>query len=49
MGDKIESKRIVSKVKVNMIFGYDGVVEDVDYCVKLVNEIGWFSCNFYID
>lgn len=48
MGDKIESKRIASKAKVNMIPGHDGVVEDADHCVKLANEIGSFSCNSYI-
>uniref|UniRef100_K1PAY7 Propionyl-CoA carboxylase alpha chain, mitochondrial n=1 Tax=Magallana gigas TaxID=29159 RepID=K1PAY7_MAGGI len=41
MGDKIESKRIASKAKVNMIPGHDGVVEDADHCVKLANEIGY--------
>ncbi|XP_022288270.2 propionyl-CoA carboxylase alpha chain, mitochondrial-like [Crassostrea virginica] len=41
MGDKIESKRIASKAKVNMIPGHDGVVEDAEHCVKLANEIGY--------
>ncbi|XP_013394907.1 propionyl-CoA carboxylase alpha chain, mitochondrial-like isoform X2 [Lingula anatina] len=41
MGDKIESKRIATKAKVNMIPGHDGVVESVDECVKLANEIGY--------
>ncbi|XP_048746119.1 propionyl-CoA carboxylase alpha chain, mitochondrial-like [Ostrea edulis] len=41
MGDKIQSKRIASKAKVNMIPGHDGVVEDADHCVKLANEIGY--------
>lgn len=40
MGDKIESKRIANKAGVNMIPGYDGVVEDVEHCVKLAKEIG---------
>lgn len=40
MGDKIESKRIATRAKVNMIPGHDGVVEDVDQCVKYANEIG---------
>ncbi|KAH9509446.1 hypothetical protein Btru_045906 [Bulinus truncatus] len=41
MGDKIESKRIATKAKVNMIPGYDGVVQDAEHCVKLANEIGY--------
>lgn len=41
MGDKIESKRIAAKAKVNMIPGHDGVVEDADQCVKYANEIGY--------
>ena len=40
MGDKIESKRIAAKAKVNMIPGHDGVVEDADQCVKYANEVG---------
>lgn len=40
MGDKIESKRIATKAGVNMIPGHDGVVEDVDSCIKYANEIG---------
>ncbi|KAL8582914.1 hypothetical protein ACOMHN_057067 [Nucella lapillus] len=39
MGDKIESKRIATKAQVNMIPGHDGVVEDVEHCVKLAKEI----------
>ncbi|KAL5004005.1 hypothetical protein ScPMuIL_017461 [Solemya velum] len=41
MGDKIESKRIATKAKVNMIPGHDGVVKDQDHCVTLANEIGY--------
>ncbi|KAH3809691.1 hypothetical protein DPMN_138067, partial [Dreissena polymorpha] len=41
MGDKIESKRIASAAKVNMIPGHDGVVQDAEHCVKLANEIGY--------
>ncbi|CAG2202224.1 PCCA [Mytilus edulis] len=41
MGDKIESKRIATKAGVNMIPGHDGVVEDVDSCIKYANEIGY--------
>uniref|UniRef100_A0A2C9K9Y5 propionyl-CoA carboxylase n=1 Tax=Biomphalaria glabrata TaxID=6526 RepID=A0A2C9K9Y5_BIOGL len=39
MGDKIESKRIATKAQVNMIPGFDGVVEDAEHCVKLSNQI----------
>ena len=41
MGDKIESKRIATAAKVNMIPGYDGEVDDVDQAVKIANDIGW--------
>ena len=40
MGDKIESKRIAKNAMVNMIPGYDGVVDDVEHCIKLATEIG---------
>ncbi|XP_053403995.1 propionyl-CoA carboxylase alpha chain, mitochondrial-like [Mercenaria mercenaria] len=41
MGDKIESKRIATAARVNMIPGHDGVVENADHCVQLANEIGY--------
>ncbi len=41
MGDKIESKRIATKAKVNMIPGYDGEVDNVEEAVKVANDIGW--------
>ena len=41
MGDKLASKRLATKAKVNGIPGFDGVIEDVDHCVKLSNEIGY--------
>ena len=40
MGDKIESKRIATAAKVNMIPGYDGEVETVEDAVKIANNIG---------
>ena len=40
MGDKIESKRIATAAKVNMIPGYDGEVETVEDAVKIANDIG---------
>ena len=43
MGDKIESKRIGIKAKVNTIPGYDGVVANDDDAVKLAEQIGMFS------
>jgi propionyl-CoA carboxylase alpha chain len=43
MGDKIESKRIANKAKVNCIPGYDGEVADADSAVKISNEIGYQS------
>ena len=47
MGVKIESKRIAKNASVNMIPGYDGVVEDVEHCVKLAKEIG-ILCDQFI-
>ena len=40
MGDKIESKRIATAAKVNLIPGFDGEVADEDEAVKISNEIG---------
>ena len=41
MGDKLASKRLATKAKVNGIPGYDGVVENEEHCVKLSNDIGY--------
>lgn len=41
MGDKIESKRIASKAKVNMIPGFDGEVRDEDHAVLVSKDIGY--------
>lgn len=41
MGDKIESKRIGIKAKVNIIPGYDGVVGNADEAVRLAETIGY--------
>uniref|UniRef100_A0A5S6QWR6 Uncharacterized protein n=1 Tax=Trichuris muris TaxID=70415 RepID=A0A5S6QWR6_TRIMR len=41
MGDKIQSKRIATEAKVNMIPGYDGEVKDAEECVKVANDIGY--------
>uniref|UniRef100_A0A1I8GL11 Propionyl-CoA carboxylase alpha chain, mitochondrial n=2 Tax=Macrostomum lignano TaxID=282301 RepID=A0A1I8GL11_9PLAT len=41
MGDKIESKRIANKAKVNCIPGFDGEVKDADEAVKIANDIGY--------
>ena len=38
MGDKIESKKFATAAKVNVIPGYQGVIEDADQAVKIVNE-----------
>jgi len=40
MGDKIESKRVATNAKVNMIPGFDGEVKDEDMAVKVSNDIG---------
>lgn len=41
MGDKIESKRVATNAKVNMIPGFDGEVKDEDMAVKVSNDIGY--------
>lgn len=41
MGDKIESKRVAMRAKVNMIPGFDGEVKDEDEAVKVANDIGY--------
>ena len=41
MGDKINSKKIATNAKVNMIPGYDGEIADEDMCVKVANDIGY--------
>ncbi len=41
MGDKIESKRIGAKAKVNCIPGFDGEVDDPKEAVKIANDIGY--------
>jgi propionyl-CoA carboxylase alpha chain len=40
MGDKIESKRIAKNARVNIIPGYDGVVNDENHCIEIANKIG---------
>uniref|UniRef100_A0A3B3RQ00 Propionyl-CoA carboxylase subunit alpha n=1 Tax=Paramormyrops kingsleyae TaxID=1676925 RepID=A0A3B3RQ00_9TELE len=41
MGDKIESKLIAKKAKVNTIPGFDGVVKDAEEAVRIAGEIGY--------
>ncbi|KAG5442329.1 Propionyl-CoA carboxylase alpha chain, mitochondrial [Clonorchis sinensis] len=41
MGDKIESKRIATKAKVNGIPGYDGEVAGPDEAAKIAADIGY--------
>ncbi|VDP76089.1 unnamed protein product [Echinostoma caproni] len=41
MGDKIESKRIATKAKVNGIPGFDGEVADENEAVKIAQKIGY--------
>jgi propionyl-CoA carboxylase alpha chain len=41
MGDKIQSKLIAKKAGVNVIPGFDGVITDLDHCLKISNEIGY--------
>ncbi|RKO91674.1 carbamoyl-phosphate synthase L chain, ATP binding domain-containing protein [Blyttiomyces helicus] len=41
MGDKIQSKIIAEKAKVNTIPGFNGVVTDADHAVRIAKEIGY--------
>jgi propionyl-CoA carboxylase alpha chain len=41
MGDKIESKLLAKKAKVNTIPGFDGIVKDTDEAVRIAREIGY--------
>jgi propionyl-CoA carboxylase alpha chain len=41
MGDKIESKRIATKAKVNTIPGYDGEVKNYKEAAKIAGKIGY--------
>ncbi|XP_028382075.1 propionyl-CoA carboxylase alpha chain, mitochondrial isoform X3 [Phyllostomus discolor] len=41
MGDKIESKLLAKKAKVNTIPGFDGVVKDANEAVRIAREIGY--------
>lgn len=41
MGDKIQSKVIAEEAGVNIIPGYDGVIESLDHCLKVANDIGY--------
>uniref|UniRef100_A0A8C7HCQ2 Propionyl-CoA carboxylase alpha chain, mitochondrial n=1 Tax=Oncorhynchus kisutch TaxID=8019 RepID=A0A8C7HCQ2_ONCKI len=41
MGDKIESKLLAKAANVNVIPGFDGVVENVEDAVKIAGDIGY--------
>ncbi|XP_015923066.1 propionyl-CoA carboxylase alpha chain, mitochondrial [Parasteatoda tepidariorum] len=41
MGDKIESKKLANKARVNTIPGFDGVVKTPEECIKISQEIGY--------
>ncbi|MDJ0793320.1 MAG: acetyl/propionyl/methylcrotonyl-CoA carboxylase subunit alpha [Woeseiaceae bacterium] len=41
MGDKITSKKLADKAKVNTIPGYTDVVKDADHAVKIAKDIGY--------
>jgi len=41
MGDKLASKRLATAAGVSGIPGFDGVIENVDHCVQLSQEIGY--------
>ncbi|GAU95643.1 hypothetical protein RvY_07229 [Ramazzottius varieornatus] len=41
LGDKIHSKELAVKARVNTIPGFKGEVKDADHCVQLAKEIGY--------
>ncbi|CAD5228796.1 unnamed protein product [Bursaphelenchus okinawaensis] len=41
MGDKIRSKQIAGQAKVNLIPGFDGVIQDEEDCVRKAKDIGF--------
>ena len=41
MGDKIESKKLAKKARVNTVPGYLGVIKDDEEAVKIAHEIGY--------
>eukprot|EP00980_Cylindrotheca_fusiformis_P016457 scaffold4903_cov125-Cylindrotheca_fusiformis.AAC.4 len=41
MGDKIRSKEIAEAAGVNIIPGYDGIIESLDHCLQVSNDIGY--------
>jgi len=41
MGDKIESKLVAKEAGVNVIPGYDGVVESLEHAIEISNDIGY--------
>ena len=40
MGDKIESKKIAKKAKVNVVPGFDGIIKNSEEAVKIARKIG---------
>ncbi|MBI1239233.1 MAG: acetyl-CoA carboxylase biotin carboxylase subunit [Alphaproteobacteria bacterium] len=41
MGDKIESKKLAAKAKVNTVPGYIGEISGVDHALRIATEIGY--------
>jgi len=41
MGDKIESKKLAKNLKVSVIPGFNGEIENEDHLIKVANEIGY--------
>ncbi|MCF6187899.1 MAG: acetyl/propionyl/methylcrotonyl-CoA carboxylase subunit alpha, partial [Desulfobulbaceae bacterium] len=41
MGDKMTSKRIAAEAGVNIIPGFDGIIEDVEHAVRVAADIGY--------
>ena len=41
MGDKIQSKKLAAKAKINTVPGYVGVIDDKAHAVKIARDIGY--------
>lgn len=41
MGDKLEAKRLAKLAGVNVIPGYDGLLQNDDHCIEIARKIGY--------
>jgi propionyl-CoA carboxylase alpha chain len=41
LGDKLESKKLAAAAGVNVIPGYEGLIENCEHCVEIAQKIGY--------